>query len=143
MTKADFYVGTGSDARWIGSIGADGYPASGVISPEIFLQVNKIMFEEMVLDLLRKEKQDDWAAIADEGDPWPWLWLNSQITDYTYMFDEKLEKVIASKGGEEFFDPIKIIQGEDMNSAELGIGRPRFPQMSFVIKDGSRLTTTL
>lgn len=143
MTKADFYVGTGSDARWIGSIRADGYPVDGLISPEIFLQVNKIMFEEMVLDLLRKGKQDDWAAIADEGDPWPWLWIDSYITDYTYMFDEKLEKVIASQGGREFFDPIKIIQGEDMDSAELSIGRPKFPQMSFVIKDGSRLTTTI
>jgi len=142
MTKADFYVGTGLNARWIGSIRIDGYP-DGAIPAEIFLQVNKIMFEEMVLDFLRKKKQERWAAIADEGDPWPWLWIDSQITDYTYMFDNKLEKVIASQGGREFFDPIKIIQGEDMNSAELGIGRPRFPQMSFVIKDGSRLTTTI
>jgi hypothetical protein len=101
------------------------------------------MFEEMVLDLLREKKQDYWAAIADDGDPWPWLWIDSQITDYAYMFDNKLEKVIASQGGREFFDPIKIIQGEGMKLAELGIGRPRFPQMSFVIKDGSRLTTTI
>lgn len=143
MTKADFYIGTGLGARWIGSIGTDGYPVDGVISSEIFLQVNKIMFEEMVLDLLRKEKQDDWAAIADEGDPWPWLWIDSHFTDYVYMFDKKLEKVIASRGGREFFDPIKIIQGEDMNTAELGIGKPKFPQMSFIVKDGSRLTTTL
>jgi len=142
MTKADFYVGTGLDARWIGSIRADGYP-DGVIPAKIFLQVNKIMFEEMVLDLLREKKQAKWAAIADEGDPWPWLWIDSQITDYTYMFDEKLEKVIASQGGREFFDPIKIIQGEGMESADLGIGRPRFPQMSFIVKDGSRLTTTI
>jgi len=143
MTKADFYVGTGLDARWIGSLISDGYPVDGYIPAEVFLQVNKIMFEEMVLDILREKRKKDRGVVADDGDPWPWLLIDSQITDYTYMFDKRLEKVIASQGGKEFFDPIKIIQGEDMNSAELGIGRPRFPQMSFVIKDGSRLTTTI
>jgi len=126
MTKADFYIGSGKDGmdpKWIGSLYSDGYPVDGVIPAELFLQVNKIMYEEMVTELIIRYK----GKLADRGDGWPWLWPDSQVTDYTYMFDTVLHKVIASKHGGEFFDPIKIIQGEDLNSANLGLGRPSFP----------------
>jgi len=125
MTKADFYIGSNKDARWIGSLPHDGYPVDGHVSAEIFLQVNKIMFEEMVMSILAKFD----GIIPDRGDVWPWIWQDSRCTDYAYMFDKKLNKVIASEMGKEFFDPIKIIQGEGMRRANLGIGIPEFPQM--------------
>jgi hypothetical protein len=128
MTKADFYIGSGKDGvepKWIGSIYSDGYPEGGIIPAELFLQVNKIMFEEMVTEVIIKNN----GALADRGDKWPWLWLDSQVTDYTYMFDINLNRVIASNHGREFFDPIKVIQGEDLESANLAMGRPDFPRM--------------
>ena len=128
MTKADFYLGSGKDGvepKWIGSIYSDGYPQGGIIPAELFLQVNKIMYEEMVTHLIIKNK----GALADRGDKWPWLWHDSRITDYAYMFDMVLNKVLGSKSGEEFFDPIKIIQGEDLQSADMVMGRPNFPCM--------------
>ena len=128
MTKADFYLGSGKDGvdpNWIGSLYSDGYPADGIIPAELFLQVNKIMYEEMVTDLIIRSH----GVLADRGDDWPWLWPDSQVTDYSYMFDMVLNKVIASKHGGEFFDPIKIIQGDDLESANLGLGRPVFPRI--------------
>lgn len=129
MTKADFYVGADINARWLGSIGSDGYPADGIIPVEILLQVNVVMFEEMVLDFLSLTKKKDWAAINYDGDEWPWLWPDSRCTDYAYMFHQGLERVVVSNYGKEFFDPIKVLQGEDLNSANLAIGRPVFPKM--------------
>jgi hypothetical protein len=57
------------------------------------------------------------------------------------MFDFKVGRVVASHFGDEFFDPLKIKQGEDLNGATLAIGIPKFPLMRMVInKDGSYTT---
>lgn len=124
MTKADFYSGLGSKRDWIGSLIHDGQIWN--IPSDIFLQVNKTMFEEMVLDLLRKEN----GIIPDNGDTWPWLWADSRMTDYSYIFLPEYDKVYMSKCPSNILvDPISILQGKDMNESDACLGEPMFPIM--------------
>ena len=81
-SNADFYTGQGREAKWIGSIDQDGYPDA--IPAEILIQVNEIMFEELVVDFLQSRRPRSY--ISSEGDRWPWLWVDSNMTDYAYMF---------------------------------------------------------
>jgi hypothetical protein len=89
-TRADFYLGRGAEAKWIGSIAWDGYPEG-----------------KRVADVMKSSTQEDFvaavAAFADEvssfsgqkkGDftspemGWPWPWESSHMTDFAYMFDD-------------------------------------------------------
>lgn len=79
-TRADFYVGRGSDAEWLGSIAWDGYPDG---TPR---------------DLVASETEETFRAEAarmlsaqDATTPamgWPWPWTNSSGTDYSYAWDD-------------------------------------------------------
>jgi len=138
MTRGDFYIGTGPDARWIGSVNHDAFP--DVIPCDIITQVNPIMFEEAVLEFLKNDK----GYIRQNGDKWPWPWQDSHLTDYTYMFDLQVGRVVASSFGNEFFDPLKIKQGELIDDATLAMGRPKFPLMRMDLNNyGSNLTKAL
>jgi len=123
-TKADFYSGLGSKRDWIGSIYRNGDIWN--IPLEILIQVNKTMFEELVLDFIR----DQEGSINDNGDEWPWLWSDSRVTDYSYIFLPSRDKVFMSMMGGAFLDPIKIRQGEDKETANAGIWLPEFPCMT-------------
>lgn len=79
-TRADFYVGRGKEAEWIGSIAWDGYPDG----------VDELMLRSITEDMYRKrvqsflESRDD-ATFPEMG--WPWPWDDSRTTDYAYAFD--------------------------------------------------------
>lgn len=138
MTKGDFYIGTGRSARWIGSIGHDAFD----VPCEILTQINATMFEEAVVEFLEKDR--DRSLIPSDGDGWAWPWDDSRLTDYVYMFDFERSMVIASRFGSSFYDPLKVKQGEDLNTADLKIGIPNFPIMRMDINiDGSYTTNTL
>lgn len=124
MTKADFYIGVGQDAKWVGSVERDGYPDA--IPAEILIQINEIMFEELVVEFLQSRRP--YSFIASEGDKWPWLWSDSRMTDYAYIFFHA--KVVMSQFGKEMIDPIKIVQGEDLLAADLRLYPPCFPIMN-------------
>lgn len=103
-TRADFYVGRGKSAKWVGSIAFDGYPDG--ITPysektENWLgytqhlsdewPTNEHLFdsitEEQFLSRLKRffQYRDD-VTLPEEG--WPWPWDDSNTTDYSYAFDE-------------------------------------------------------
>jgi hypothetical protein len=94
-TRADFYVGRGADAEWLGSVGQDGYPDG--ISDEILNATSEDEFRKAVAD--QKEDRHDFTSPEDG---WPWLWDDSRTTDYAYAWDGK---VLASHFGYEWFDP--------------------------------------
>src|SRR5271155_2203845 len=86
-TRADFYIGRGTTAEWIGSVGWDGYPDA--MPKELFDSTNDAAFRIQVARL--DASREDFTH-PDEG--WPWPWDNSQLTDFSYAFDE--QKVWAS-----------------------------------------------
>ena len=121
MTKADFYIGRGIAANWIGSINSDGY-LSG-IPLEILICANPTFYEELVVEFIKSRD----GIIKTNGDKWPWLWPDSRMTDYAYMFLQDLSRVVVSQYGGDMFDPIKYIRDGDIESASLGLGKPVFP----------------
>ena len=105
-TRADFYIGRGENAEWLGSIAWDGYPQGidkqvlGCRSPEAF--------RHAVASFL--EKRED-KTLPDQG--WPWPWETSSTTDYAYAFDDGVH---ASCFGGKWFDPnIKRTEDEEEN----------------------------
>lgn len=93
-TRADFYVGRGLGAEWLGSIAWDGHPDS--IDATVIGAGSETEFRSAVADFLAS--RDD-ATLPDQG--WPWPWSDSRTTDYAYAFDGK---VMASRFGHKWFD---------------------------------------
>jgi len=114
-TRADFYIGRGKDAEWLGSIGNDGYPEG--ISSSIFICRTEEAFREAVKSFLDSRMVRDPKAPSREetikkfGSPlglpgfqfdpfapsmdatypdqgWPWPWSDSNTTDFSYAFDD-------------------------------------------------------
>jgi hypothetical protein len=110
-TRADFYIGRGDKAEWLGSIAWDGYPtgiaghgdgtsAGDVKKCRIFKAKTEDEFRAAVSEEL--ESRED-ATLPSQG--WPWPWNNSATTDYAYAFDKG--KVWASNFGHSWFNPRK------------------------------------
>lgn len=93
-TRADFYVGRGESAEWLGSIAWDGYPsgvagkkfggsAGDVAHCPLFTATTEAAFRSAVAEELAS-RQD--GTIPEQG--WPWPWDDSGTTDYSYAFDD-------------------------------------------------------
>ena len=85
-TRADFYIGTGKHAEWLGSVAWDGYEVE---------ECNDV--KEPANRVRRAQTADDYrVAVTDFLDSrddatypvngWPWPWDDSNITDYAYSF---------------------------------------------------------
>lgn len=96
-TRADFYVGTGQEAEWCGSIAWDGYP-SGIDSA--ILKATDDRDYRSALAKFFVDRED--ATMPAMG--WPWPWDSSHTTDYAYALQEG--KVVASCFGSSWFDPL-------------------------------------
>ena len=87
-TRADFYVGVGPQAEWLGSIAWDGYPSSfdkfwkKTKSKKNPVEMVKA-FRKIVGDYLT---DNDSAILPKDG--WPWLWKDSGMSDYAYAWHE-------------------------------------------------------
>jgi hypothetical protein len=128
-TKADFYLGINEDASWIGSVFYDGEPTA--VNLNILIQINPITYEEYVIDFILKRMPG--SASPHHGEMWPWIWPDSRGTDYAYMFDYERNIVVASWCGGIYFNPLKFVQGEDMDDSTIhDMGYPRFPNMKGV-----------
>ena len=97
-TRADFYVGEGKDAEWLGSIAWDGYPSNDVLH-NIFRSQSEEQYRSEVSKMLSGRKDD--ATLPEMG--WPWPWEDSRTTDYSYSFQNN--RVMASGFGYAWFDP--------------------------------------
>ena len=122
-TRADFYVGRGEDAEWLGSIAWDGYPdglspylaetetpgwpgarprhKSGAW-PEGEGLLEAKTEEEFRSRLERFFQYRDDVTLPHQG--WPWPWETSHTTDFAYAFDGG--KVYASCFGKSWRDPL-------------------------------------
>jgi hypothetical protein len=97
-TRADFYVGRGEKAEWLGSIAWDGYPDG--IAQKLLRSKSE---EDYRFNLKEFFKERDDATLPEDG--WPWPWEDSNTTDYAYAFDGG--KVWASGFGRKWFNPLK------------------------------------
>lgn len=82
-TRADFYVGRGESAVWLGSVAYDGYPNGFKRWPDLFNAKAQEDWTERVREML-SEKRD--ASTPAHG--WPWPWEDSNTTDYAYAFED-------------------------------------------------------
>jgi hypothetical protein len=114
-TRADFYIGRGLTAEWIGSIAWDGYP-SGI--PDSIKQAKTEQEMRDAVTAFLGDREDRTLP----ADGWPWPWENSQTTDYAYAFDGGL--VLASCFGYAWFDP--LTEEHDRDRGERAV----FPDMS-------------
>jgi hypothetical protein len=80
-TRADFYVGRGENAEWLGSIAYDGYP-DGVFNKPYPVEWTEGEWRDFVKFELSKK---DHFSSPEDG--WPWPWEDSRTTDYAYALD--------------------------------------------------------
>lgn len=79
-TRADFYVGRGETAQWLGSIAFDGFPEAH--AARLIGCAEESAYRLAVQTLLAAV---DHATRPAQG--WPWPWPNSQTTDFAYAWD--------------------------------------------------------
>lgn len=123
-TRADFYLGTGTGAEWLGSIGMDGYPSS--VLAELSLDAGQSI-----------ASADDWresvaAVLGAHGEAthpdwgWPWPWDDSRTTDYAYTWTPD-SPVLVSCFGSRWMTPQQLAAIAD---EDLVTRREVFPDMS-------------
>ena len=131
-TRADFYVGRGLNAEWIGSIAYDGYPFDerrrngagkqweGGVKQDVLVATDEASYREAVTRCLKVKSNE--GTMPAQG--WPWSWNTSHLTDYAYAFDEG--RVWMSVFGSEWRDPVYPDDDDDDNEN----GSALFPNMS-------------
>lgn len=120
-TRADFYVGRGEKAEWLGSVAMDGYP-DGKWADYVVKCATADSFRAAVEKMLG---ECEHGTKPERG--WPWPWEDSRTTDFSYAFDDG--KVWASCFGYEWFDPTIAVEDEDGNNYTKGEKVAIFPNM--------------
>ena len=109
---ADFYVGRGKKAEWLGSIAYDGYPDG---NPEPILTAdNEASYRQRVMAVIAGT---DSGTFPEQG--WPWPYDDSVLTDYAYAFEDG--KVWISCFGCAWYDDPQLEQEDDVE--ELDVNR--------------------
>lgn len=121
-TRADFYVKSGDELEWLGSIAWDGYPG-GIDAPVLEAQSETDF--RAALSTFAAER-DDWTA-PEKG--WPWPWDDSDTTDYAYVFVPGVG-VVHRDGG--YGDPLQYVRSADDGEGPTPIGDVSYtyPDMS-------------
>jgi hypothetical protein len=113
-TRADFYVGRGRDAEWVGSIAWDGYPSG--IDNAVLAATTEEGFRSALQSFA--ESRSDFTA-PHQG--WPWPWEDSRLTDYAYAYDDG---AVFGSGGKSWWPALS--EPEDDDDGEEAV----FPDMS-------------
>lgn len=81
-TRADFYLGRGVNAEWLGSLATDAYP----LNPALIWLFEAKNADEFKQSLRERMAGNESFTSPEQG--WPWAWNTSHTTDYAYAFDE-------------------------------------------------------
>lgn len=81
-TRADFYIGTGASAEWLGSIAYDGWPGS--IPDAVLRAETEEAYRVAVVAHITSLRH---GTLPEDG--WPWPWEDSSTSDYGYRFDPR------------------------------------------------------
>jgi hypothetical protein len=79
-TRADFYIGSGPTAEWLGSVAFDGYEWDEEPDSPLMRASTAEEFR-MAVAAIGLARED--FTSPERG--WPWPWDNSHTTDYAYM----------------------------------------------------------
>jgi hypothetical protein len=120
-TRADFYVGSGVKAEWLGSIAWDGYPDG--IDAQVLGCQSEAAFRHAVADFLANRED---GTTPDKG--WPWPWDDSRTTDYAYCFETDHADAYC------FGRPVSMDRSNDSDDEEERPKRADWPDMSAVKK---------
>lgn len=116
-TRADFYVGRGLTAEWVGSVVWDGYPDA--LPSKLAKAESEEVFRKEAMKFL-KARGD--AILPEHG--WPWSWDDSSGTTYSYAFEK--EQVWACAYGSSWWK----VTNKEPNHRTLKRKTARFPDMS-------------
>lgn len=130
-TRADFYIGRGQAAEWLGSIAYDGAPDSHVKDYRIVDATTEQEMRERVARLLTN---DISATKPEQG--WPWAWANSSVTDFAYAFDAG--RVYASMFGSAWFNPSDYENADWEVPDDEGVKFPDMTEKSNFVENGPR-----
>lgn len=124
-TRADFYVGRGQDAEWLGSVAWDGYPSG--FPTALMLHSDERTWRQAVKNILT-ERED--GTLPEQG--WPWPWETSHTTDYAYALDGG--KVYGSCFGNEWWpasdEPSDYDEEKDEEIPRADLPADAFPDMT-------------
>ena len=115
-TRADFYIGKGKEAKWLGSVAYDGYPDG--IDNRVLQSITEDEYRNAVHQFVGGLSH---GTLPENG--WPWPWKDSHTTDYAYAFEDG--KVEATDG-DFWFDPLN----ENEEHKEHGKEDIVFPDMT-------------
>lgn len=91
-TRADFYVGRGESAEWLGSIAWDGYPDG--IDDALLVAATEADFRAALAAFF--VGRDD-VTMPEAG--WPWPWEDSGTTEYAYSFHDGAVRISSFGSG--------------------------------------------
>ncbi|AKQ59706.1 hypothetical protein ACR55_01836 [Bordetella hinzii] len=130
-TRADFYVGRGDKAEWLGSVAWDGYP-DGFERDGLLNASTEQQFREAVADELASRLDGTTPEMG-----WPWPWEDSHTTDYAYAFD--FGKVYGSCG-DHWFDAHAVSTGAGDDETAADDTPVKYPNMTAIqnVDFGSR-----
>ena len=91
-TRADFYIGIGPAAEWLGSVTYDGHPEYNGKGP--LAADSEEAFRLAVATLL----DDPKILSTSPSEGWPWPWEDSRTTDYAYAWTADRGAVLSVFG---------------------------------------------
>lgn len=120
---ADFYLGQGKGAGWIGSINCDGYPWDPGVPRYLLEAGTETEYRDAVVRFLKQREKDEEGAyvqvtdvrIKARDDSWPWPYTDSGDTEFSYTFFAGA--VQCSRYGERWVEAVRVEE------------RPVFPRM--------------
>lgn len=114
-TRADFYIGEGEKAEWLGSVAWDGYEWAEKKGCSLMASVTKEQFREAVENIMTQRED---ASRPKDG--WPWPWETSGTTDYVYWFKDGLSHY-AIFDKEHEWPNMKDVQNIKFGSTKSGV----------------------
>lgn len=123
---ADFYVGQGKQAEWLGSIANYGHPQ--YLPPCI----KDTRYEDIYRLGVRRHLDIRPSGVQASTEPWPWPWANSSRTDFTYTFSEGI--LYVSYFGSRWRVASEVDKHDDWNYSDIASGKytyhiEQFPDM--------------
>lgn len=104
-TRADFFIGIGPDAEWIGSTSYDGHPGSWGAAALAARTENE--FRAAVEKMLSTPE----ALVTRPAEGWPWPWPDFRTSDYAYAWDPARGPVASS--GRAWVTPAQLAADPD------------------------------